>query len=177
MRLKLKLMKNSKNPLIDFPEQTLWKGKSKDLWEFYCPYCKLKRRLPYRSRPGGVKQVAQVGLTTAFVAVLTWPWFDWKGLVAFVPLWAVYEMIYRSRLRVALLCSNCGFDPYLYLTDIQKARTELEKHLRVKYEKKGIPFPVKPGAPSEKQPQPEQPRAAADGEVEEDFENNPKEAP
>ncbi len=132
---------------VDFPGKTFWKGKSKDLWEFFCPFCKLKRRLPYRPQPGGFRQISQVVLTTALVTLASWPWFDWKGVVSFVPLWGVFEIIYRSRLRTALVCQNCGFDPYLYLTDVKKARTELEKTVRARYAEKGVPFPVKPGKP------------------------------
>ncbi len=134
-----------------FPKKSVWKGKAGHAWEFFCPFCKLKRKIPYRAQPGGFKQIFQVAVTAAFVMLVSWPWFDWKGIITFVPLWMTFEVYYRSKLRTVLLCDNCGFDPYLYLTDVKKARSELEKHLRAKYAEKGIPFPEKESAKAPKE--------------------------
>jgi hypothetical protein len=89
-----------------------------------------------------------MGLTAAFFTLVTWQWFTWKGVVSFVPLWVIFEAVYRARVRVAMRCPHCGFDPYLYLVDVNRARTEIESHWRKKFAEKGIPYPEKP-QPSE----------------------------
>jgi hypothetical protein len=123
--------------------KSLWKEHAKDVWSFYCPQCKIPRRVPYRSAPGGFKHFSQIGLTAAVVTLGTWRWFEWKGAVAFLPIWIVFEVLYRSRVRAALNCEQCGFDPILYLADVKSARREIEAHWKRKFEEKGIPYPDK----------------------------------
>ena len=120
--------------------KTLWQENRGDIWSFYCPQCKIPRRVPYRPRPG-LKHYAQIGLTALVFTLLTWNWFSWKGIVAFIPIWTVFEAIYRSRVRAALSCENCGFDPILYLVDTKRARREIESHWQKKFEERGIPYP------------------------------------
>jgi hypothetical protein len=110
-------------------------------WDFYCPNCSTPRRVPYRPRPGNANHFLQAGLITAVLTLMTWPWFEIKGVVWFLPVWLVYETVYRIRLRAALACSNCGFDPYLYLTDINRARSAIDSHWRTKFQERGLPFP------------------------------------
>jgi hypothetical protein len=122
-------------------KKSLWKERDGNVWSFFCPLCRANRKVPFRSRPGGFKQTFQIGVTAAFFTLVTWNWFDWKGIVSFVPLWAIFEAVYRTRTRAHLNCPHCGFDPYLYLVDIKKARREIEDHWRKKFAEKGIPFP------------------------------------
>jgi hypothetical protein len=89
-----------------------------------------------------------VGLTALVFTAATWAWFSWKGIVSFVPLLAAFEIFYRGRVRAALHCSQCGFDPYLYLTDVKRARAEVESHWRKKFAEKGIPYPEQAGQPA-----------------------------
>jgi hypothetical protein len=117
-----------------------WQENRTDIWSFYCPQCKIPRRVPYKAKPG-LKHYAQVGLTAVIFMLLTWTWFSWKGIVAFIPLWTVFEVIYRGRVRAALSCDSCGFDPVLYLVDAKRARRDIEDHWKKKFEEKGIPYP------------------------------------
>jgi hypothetical protein len=73
----------------------------------------------------------------------TWRWFEWKGIVSFLPFWLVFEVFYRARVRAALSCDQCGFDPILYLVDVKRARREIEEHWKKKFAEKGIPYPVR----------------------------------
>jgi len=96
--------------------------------------------------------MAQIGLTAVVFMLATWNRFEWKGIVSFFPFWTLFEVIYRSRVRAALACSHCGFDPYLYLNDVPRAREVVENHWRKKFAEKGIPYPEKnagkaPGKP------------------------------
>jgi len=129
---------------MDFlQKKSMWKEKSRPIWSFYCPLCKAPRRVPYRPKPGGLRQVGQVFLTAAFFTLLTWKWFAWKGIVSFIPFWTIFEVVYRTRLRAALGCVQCGFDPYLFMRDVDLARAEVESHWRKKFEEKGIPYTPK----------------------------------
>lgn len=119
-----------------------WKDRAPTSWSFFCPLCRTTRTLA--SQPRLVpRHLLQVALTTIIFMLATWSWFEWKGIVAFVPFWAVFELVFRSRQRIALKCPHCGFDPYLYLVDIQQAREQIENHWRKKFSEKGIPFPEK----------------------------------
>jgi len=134
------------------PNKSLWHERPTDSWSFYCPLCKSPRKIPYRPKPGGFRQVSQVVLTTAFLTLLMWSWLSWKGIVVGLPLWIGFEVFYRARVRVSLACPYCGFDPFLYLSDVKRARTEIEGHWRKVFADKGIPFPEKnplphPGTP------------------------------
>ena len=102
-----------------------WEGAPRNHWQFYCPFCGVSRRLKMHPKPQP-KHFFQVGLTSAFLTVLTWPLFGIKGLVVFIPLWIGFEVLYRLKVRAELSCGNCGFDPVLYLADLPSARKEME---------------------------------------------------
>jgi hypothetical protein len=121
--------------------RTQWQENRKSsVWSFYCPQCKVPRKVPYKPSPS-LKHYAQVGLTAVVFTMATWNWFTWKGIVAFLPIWVVFETVYRSKLRAALGCEACGFDPILYLVDVKRARREIEEHWKKKFQEKGIPYP------------------------------------
>jgi hypothetical protein len=101
----------------------------------------------------------QVGLTAIFFMLVAWPIFNWKGIVSFLPIWLVFETVYRMKTRSALLCPHCGFDPILYLSDAPKARAEITAHWRKKFAEKGIPFPGDP-LPESAENGSEKPKAA-----------------
>lgn len=122
--------------------KSLWQEKTHShIWSFICPICRLKRQLPFHPKPGQPLHFFQVGLTSAFFTLLTWNWFNWKGLVSFLPFWAIFEVIYRWRTRALLPCKECGFDPYLYLIDPELAKKEVEDYWKKKFDDKGIPYP------------------------------------
>ena len=107
--------------------------------------CRTPRRLPYRPKPGSFRHVAQVASLTSVITLAAWPVFGLKGIVTFIPLWIAFEAIYRARTRAAVSCGACGFDPFLYMNDVQRARTEVEGHWRRKFAEKGIPYPSDQG--------------------------------
>ena len=120
-----------------------WKDPKRENWSFFCPLCKAAHKIPFQPRPTG-RHFAQMGVTAAFFTLVTWPWFEWKGVVAFFPFWIIFEALYRSRVRASVRCSHCGFDPFLYLNDVKKARFDIEQHWRKLFEQKGIAYPEKP---------------------------------
>ncbi len=123
--------------------KSYWRGNSSEFWSFYCPHCREERRLPYQPKPGTLRRISQVALTSLVFTLATWKLFSWKGIIFVVPFWTAYELFFRTRLRVALRCSSCGFDPFLYLVDVKRARHEVEEHWKRKFAEKGIPYPEK----------------------------------
>jgi|GEM_PF-3356663 len=101
-------------------------------WQFYCPLCGCTRRLPHAPTPWTALNLARVGVTTAVVTLALSPWLDWMGVISFVPLWVVFEVIFRVRTRAQLVCDQCGFDPTLYMTDVARARREVEEFWKAK---------------------------------------------
>jgi hypothetical protein len=124
------------------PKKVFWKEKGSKPYAFICPLCTSQRKIPYQPKPT-VRHYVQIGLTAACLTLACWPLFGWKGMVSFVPIWTLFEVLYRGRVRGALHCPHCGFDPYLYMTDVRRARAEVEDHWRKKFAEKGIPYPEK----------------------------------
>lgn len=118
-------------------------------WMFYCPLCAVSRRLSSSPQPGRPMHYVQVGLCSVVFTLATYSWFQWKGLVSFVPMWMVFEAVYRARVRGKLRCSECGFDPLLCLSDTGRARKEVEQH----WQKKLAELEPETHAETEKNPQ------------------------
>ncbi|MBC7692776.1 MAG: hypothetical protein H7222_13525 [Methylotenera sp.] len=137
-----------KNSVYAEPEHELLRAAAKSLWKnryryrfsFYCPLCRIPRRIGQSPRPL-FSHFVQIGVTSAFITMLSWNWYGPKGMVTFLPLWILFETIYRARMRAALKCNSCGFDPNLYLVDVQKAKAGVEKYWKVKFVEKGISHP------------------------------------
>lgn len=124
-------------------KKSLWKNPATNKWTYFCPLCKSERALPHGPNPSTPRAFAQVGITTAFFILVTFHWFGWKGAVAFVPFWLIYETLFRTRVRAKLHCDQCGFDPFLAIQDVKRAKAEVETHWRKKFEEKGLPWPQK----------------------------------
>lgn len=126
---------------MSLPKKSFWKSRPDTSFSFICPICHTHRKIPYRPQPGGLRHYSQIGLTSLTFTLFAWNWLGWKGIVSFVPLWSVFEFLYRWRIRGLLPCQHCGFDPYLFKIDVQKAKQEVEAHWRKKFAEKGIPYP------------------------------------
>jgi hypothetical protein len=94
---------------------------------FFCPLCKYHQSTNTIERVT-LKHHFQLGVLTAATAGLAWPLCGIKGLYFYFFFWLVFEFAYRIRKRQALICESCGFDPFLYKQDVQKARAALKKH-------------------------------------------------
>jgi hypothetical protein len=118
-----------------------WREKEAEPFGFFCPLCHVERKLPTHPNPWNARHLLQIALLTAVFTLASNPWLGWKGWVAFVPFWMAFEIFFRLRMRGQLRCEQCGFDPILYLTDVQRARKEVEAHWRDWFERKGLPVP------------------------------------
>lgn len=123
-----------------WPEKTQWQTNAKS-YDFLCPNCKAQRRWPFARIAAGKILLFQVGITALLCAALTYPWLNGKGIVVFIPIWLVAETIQRIRRRMVSQCPHCGFDPFLFVTDQDKAIQEIELHWKREFEKRGKPYP------------------------------------
>ena len=111
------------------PQKSLWKeNKQQSLFTFFCPCCRISRVITLHPNPIQLKNFLRVGIASVFFTLAAWSFLGIKGLVSFVPLWMIFEFFYRAKVRQMLFCKNCGFDPYLYKTDIKKARDAVVKY-------------------------------------------------
>jgi hypothetical protein len=115
-----KFSKKYKRSFFDFSLE------SKKGWQFYCPLCGCTRRASQSPTPDRWIHWARVAVTSALLTVFLWPWLKWNGLLTFLPLWIFFEAAFRIRLRAELACDQCGFDPILYLSDVNRARREVD---------------------------------------------------
>ncbi|NDF13976.1 hypothetical protein EB061_01465 [bacterium] len=114
-------------------------------FRFFCASCKRERLQAPPAKVGSPRFFAHIALATAFFALLFWPLMGVKGVFAFLlPVGIVMEALYRLKMRAALICPDCQFDPVLYLVDREKAIQQVEEAWRKKFTEKGIPFPEKP---------------------------------
>lgn len=113
----------------------LWNGKQ---WAYFCPMCRTSRSLPASPKSGTFKQFVQIGLTTLVLTLALWPWMGPKGLVFFVPIWAIFETFHRIWARAMVRCKVCGFDPYLYVVSRERAMAEFDEHWRTKLSERGV---------------------------------------
>lgn len=137
-------MDGRRHDVLRIASKSIWKERFTRNFEFYCPMCTTPRRIGMHPKPGQPIHFLQVGLTAFLVALVAreaLPWIEWKGLVSFLPLWIGFEMVYRARVRAKVACGKCGFDPVLYLVDVEKARVAIQDHWRQRFAEKGIPFP------------------------------------
>jgi hypothetical protein len=94
---------------------------------FFCPLCKYHQSTNTIQKVG-LKHHAQIAIFTAALTGLCWPVFGFAGAFLYFVIWAAFEFGYRLRKRQALICESCGFDPFLYKQDVQRARAALKKH-------------------------------------------------
>ncbi len=98
----------------------------REYWEFYCPVCKAQRRSFYWPSPRK-RHYGALAILGLFITAVCQPWIGLRGVVFIFPIWAVFEFAYRARARQSLICSRCGFDPYLYKYDVKLARDKVER--------------------------------------------------
>lgn len=130
--------------------KTAWRERGTKRFQFYCPQCRHQRVIPFIPKPAQLEHIFRIFVTACFVTLLTWKWFEWKGILVIFPLWAAFEFFYRLRARTVASCPYCGFDPYLFLADVQRARAHMEAFWKDKVaevEKKRRPEPSAPPVP------------------------------
>lgn len=104
---------------------------------FFCPLCKYHQSTSTIDRVR-LKHHLQIGIVTSAFTFLTFPLFGLKGIFLYLVFWSGFEFFYRLRKRQALVCESCGFDPFLYKQDVNKAREKLRHHWQTRIEKENL---------------------------------------
>ena len=120
---------------------TGWTPAKREVHGFFCPNCRTERRVPGKPTPYRPIHIARIALLSAAFTLACFPILEWKGLVSFLPFWVGFEVLYRLRFRSNMGCPHCGFDPYLYMSDMKRARQEVDTYWRRVFKDKGVPFP------------------------------------
>jgi hypothetical protein len=97
--------------------------------ECFCAHCRSPRKLRYHRRLQGAHYFQIVVLTIGLSAVL-YPLLDFKGLMSFPIVWAIFDLTYKTLYRKDLKCPFCGFDPTWYKKDVRIARRQVEDFLK-----------------------------------------------
>ncbi len=140
---------------------SLWKKIEESGFKFYCVGCNRERRIHPPAKIGSFLFYIQILITTAALTLAAFPWLGFKGIVFFIiPVGIAFEGFYRMKMRAAIVCPDCDFDPILYLVDRKKAAHQVEQVWRKKFEQRGFPYPEKnhkkpsvptsPAAPSDR---------------------------
>jgi hypothetical protein len=92
----------------------------------YCAFCKNPRKV-YRSKY--LSLMAVVGLVgfSFLLSFLVWQEVDARGLAILGLLLLVGEAFHQVRWRQSMICSNCGFDPVLYLKSPEQAGLQIKE--------------------------------------------------
>jgi hypothetical protein len=131
--------KNRKSALQQWMKQIENQG-----FRFFCVSCKRERRQTPPAKVGSPGFFFQVVIASSFFTLLFWPLMGAKGFLAFlIPVGIILEVVYRLKMRSAMVCPDCKFDPILYLVDRPKAIRQVEEAWRNKFLEKGLPFPEK----------------------------------
>ncbi len=124
--------------------KAIWKKIEETGFKFYCVGCNRERRIHPPAKIGSALFYLQILITTSILTLAGYPWFGLKGFAFLViPVGIGFEGFYRMKMRTAMICPDCEFDPILYLVDRKKAAHQVERVWRKKFEEKGLPYPEK----------------------------------
>ena len=124
--------------------KAIWKKIEEKGFKFYCVGCNRERRIHPPAKIGSALFFAQILLTSMALTLAGYAWFGLKGFAFFViPVGIAFEVFYRMKMRSAMVCPDCDFDPILYLVDRKKATHQVELVWRKKFEQMGLPYPEK----------------------------------
>mgnify|MGYP001559970080 FL=1 len=137
LNLSLEVNRMDLQKVLISPKNKFWKEREFKPVSFLCPVCRIPRRIALTVNPQPIHYF-QVALVTMVITLLTWSFFEWKGIVSFLPIWTAFEIIYRARVRAALYCQDCGFDTFLFMSDKEQAKKEIQNHWRKKFAEKGL---------------------------------------
>ena len=124
--------------------KSIWKKIEETGFKFYCVGCNRERRIHPPAKIGSPLFFFQILITSAALTTVSYSWFGLKGFAFFViPVGIAFETFYRMKMRAALVCPDCEFDPILYLVDRKKAVHQVERVWRKKFDQRGLPYPEK----------------------------------
>lgn len=100
----------------------------------FCAFCKTPRKVYKSKNLSTLSIVSIVGLSFLITQVI-WQSLDPRGLVILGLMLAGGEVFSQIRYRQAMICTNCGFDPILYLRDPEAAGLRIKDFIQYRSEK------------------------------------------
>lgn len=94
----------------------------------YCAFCKSPRQIYIKKRVSIVNLLASSLVSFVFIIAFFGEW-DPRFFIVFVAALAVGEIFVQLRWRMSIVCNHCGFDPILYLKDIDAAVLKVQTRL------------------------------------------------
>ena len=97
----------------------------------YCAFCKVERKVYTNKHLSLIDVLALVG----FGIVLTFVVFkslDPRGLGIVGLLLVMGELFAQTKWRTAMICSNCGFDPVVYVRSPEQAGLKIKAFLEMR---------------------------------------------
>jgi hypothetical protein len=96
---------------------------------YLCPVCRSSTKAAPQTGLN-FKSHLQILFITAFLVATTYyligPWGAAKATLAYLPIWTLAEWVHWLKVREALRCRVCDFDPMLYQRDWRMARKKIE---------------------------------------------------
>jgi hypothetical protein len=99
----------------------------------YCAFCKSPRRV-FRRKHTGPFQWLGCALAAAFLSYVFVQGIEPLAFGFFVGFLVAAEAFVQFRWRASVICSECGFDPVLYLQDRPEAVIRVKEHLKARAE-------------------------------------------
>lgn len=104
-------------------------SRRKKRFEFFCPLCCSLQKTRTIDKISWQHHLG-MAVVTILITLFAWPLFGAKGLSIHLVIWGGFEIMYRLRKRTEFICRNCGFDPFLYKSDVDKMRSEVKSFLQ-----------------------------------------------
>ncbi len=94
----------------------------------FCAFCKTSKKV-YKRKSLSLIEVVGLGLFALLLTSVIWSHLDVRGLVILISLLSIAEFFVRLRWRYSTICSNCGFDPVIYIKNPEKAAEQVRLFL------------------------------------------------
>lgn len=102
--------------------------KSRQESNCYCAFCKSPRRIFKKKRIGLLNLLLSL-ISGNALGFLIFGEFDPRALLFCVLFLALAEGFIQTRWRLSVICSQCGFDPVLYVKSAPAAAEKVRLHL------------------------------------------------
>lgn len=103
----------------------------KNLKECFCAFCKSPRKINMQKHV----QLFEISISFAgsiLLMLLFFQSFDFRVFVFFGILLSVFEFFVQMKYRLGMTCTQCGFDPLLYMKSHDKACAQVKAHLEAR---------------------------------------------
>ena len=95
----------------------------------FCAFCKTPRNVYIKKRISLTNIIASLLVASVLMMAIFGGW-DPRFFILFIAALAIGEVFVQLRWRISVVCKQCGFDPVLYLKDINAAVAKVQTRLQ-----------------------------------------------